>query len=169
MIFVTIGTAEPFDRLVRAADALQLEEEVVIQCGLANIHPTNARAVPFIPFDDLRDYIRRARVVVSAAGVGTVMTVLMEGKEPVVVPRLRRHHEAADDHQLVFARRIAQAGLVTLVEDENRLADVIVRKNWARKPIEAGDGQLAAEIRTYLRQRIETVADDALSLAMSER
>jgi UDP-N-acetylglucosamine transferase subunit ALG13 len=155
MIFVTIGTAEPFDRLVRAADTLQLDEEVVIQCGLARVQPTNARAVQFIPFDEFRDYIRRARVVVSAAGVGTVMTVLMEGKEPVVVPRLRRHREAADDHQLVFARQVAQAGLVTLVEDENRLAEVIVRESWSRKPIEAGDGRLAAEIRAYIQQRIE--------------
>jgi len=169
MIFVTIGTAEPFDRLVRAADALQLDEEVVIQCGLARIHPTNARAVPFLPFDELRDHIRRARVVVSAAGVGTVMTVLMEGKEPVVVPRLRRHREAADDHQLVFARHVARAGLVTLVEDESRLAEVIVRSSWERKPIKAGDGQLAAEIRAYLRQRIQPVADDSLRLAPSGR
>jgi UDP-N-acetylglucosamine transferase subunit ALG13 len=167
MIFVTIGTAEPFDRLVRAADALQLDEEVVIQCGLARIHPTKARAVQFLPFDEFCDYIRRARVVVSAAGVGTVMTVLMEGKEPVVVPRLRRHHEAADDHQLVFARHVAQVGLVTLVEDEHRLAEVIVRANWSRKPIKAGDGQLAAEIRAYLRERIETVVDDSVSLAAS--
>jgi beta-1,4-N-acetylglucosaminyltransferase len=158
MIFVTIGTAEPFDRLVRAADALRLDEEVVIQTGLGRVQLTNARAVEFIPFDEFRDCIREARVVVSAAGVGTVMTVLMEGKEPVVVPRLRRHHEAADDHQLVFARQVAQAGLVTLVEDESRLAEVVVRSNWSRKPMEAGDGRLAAEIRAYLRERIETAA-----------
>jgi hypothetical protein len=58
----------------------------------------------------------------------------------------------------VFARQVAQAGLVTLVEDESRLAEVVARSNWSRKPMEASDGRLAAEIRGYLRERIERAA-----------
>jgi UDP-N-acetylglucosamine transferase subunit ALG13 len=53
------------------------------------------------------------------------MVALANGKRPVVVPRLQRFREAVDDHQLFFARRLASAGLVTLVEDPHELASVI--------------------------------------------
>ena len=35
MIFVTIGTCEPFDRLLASLDGLDLDEEIVAQTGLS--------------------------------------------------------------------------------------------------------------------------------------
>ena len=62
-----------------------------------------ARGSTSSPFDELVEHVRRARVVVSHAGVGSVLTALANGKRPVVVPRLHRFGEAVDDHQLPFA------------------------------------------------------------------
>jgi len=153
VIFVTTGTAEPFDRLVRAADALAAHEEVVIQYGHSNLLPQRARGVAFMPFDELVELIRAARVVVSAAGVGTVMTILSCGKMPIVVPRLQQHGEAIDDHQLPFARRVAAAGLITIEEDESRLPAVVATYDVAARPTAtAGGGGLAAELRNYLEE-----------------
>jgi len=154
MILVTVGTAEPFDRLLRAVADLDGEEPIVVQYGVSTIRPERATCVSFMPFDELVALIRDARVVVTAAGVGTVMTVLAGGKRPIVVPRLKRHGEAVDDHQLAFARRVAEAGLVTIVEDESRLGAAVSDTATASAPPMLGENRLAADLRDYLLERI---------------
>jgi UDP-N-acetylglucosamine transferase subunit ALG13 len=126
MIFVTVGTNEaPFDRLVQAIDRLPADEEVVVQCGASSHQPAHAVRVDYLPFEELVDLVRRARVVITHAGAGSTMVVLANGKQPVVVPRLRRYGEAVDDHQLTFARRLAERGLVTLLEEPADLAETV--------------------------------------------
>lgn len=150
MIFVTVGTNEArFDRLLHAVDALALEEELVVQHGSSPVRPSRARCVDFLLFDDLVDHVRRARVVVAHAGVGTVLVALANGKRSIVVPRLQRHGEAVDDHQTVFAKRLHDAGLVYLVEDPYDLGEAL------RRPVEppAANGSalgLADELHAYL-------------------
>ena len=77
--------------------------------------------------------IRRARVVVTHAGVGSVMVSLANGKRPVVVPRLKSFGEAVDDHQLQLGRRFAAAGLVTLVEAPDGLGAALAPSSNRRR------------------------------------
>lgn len=117
MIVVTVGTNEaPFDRLLAAFDVDRPEEELLVQYGASSVRPRGATCVEFLSYDELVEAIRRARVVVMHAGVGSIMTALANGKRPLVVPRLRRFGEAVDDHQLSLGRRLHDGGLVTLVE-----------------------------------------------------
>ena len=117
MIFVTIGSAEPFDRLLRALEQLPGDERVIVQGGATTLRPSRFEIRDFMAFDELVAQVRAARVVVSHAGVGTILAVRACGKRPVVVPRLRRLGEAVDDHQLDFARRLADLNQVVLVEN----------------------------------------------------
>ncbi len=90
MIFVTLGTqAFQFDRLLRALDGLPGDEELVIQCGRASFRPRRAIWFDHLSYEELIDHMRRARVVVCHAGVGSVLTALELGRRPVVVPRLQ--------------------------------------------------------------------------------
>jgi UDP-N-acetylglucosamine transferase subunit ALG13 len=126
MIVVTIGTNEqPFDRLIAAVAALQVDEELVVQYGSARITSGPGRWIDFLGFDELADLMRRARVVVCHAGVGSIMLARACGQRPVVVPRRFDRDEAVDDHQVPLARRLAGSGLVTLVEDERELARAV--------------------------------------------
>lgn len=151
MIFVTVGTNEaPFDRLLRALADLRLGEPCVVQCGASAVRPLGARCVDFLPFDDVAAYVREARLVICHAGVGSVMVALMNGKRPVVVPRLRRFGEAVDDHQLAFARRFEQAGFVELVEDPAQLEFAIAGTATPVPTAARGETRLAKELRAYL-------------------
>ena len=116
MIFVTIGTSEPFDRLI-ASLPQDGREELVVQCGESSLRPAGADVHIYLSYDALTALVRRARVVVCHAGVGTILTALANGHRPIVVPRLARYGEAVDDHQVALARRLADAGLVVLAED----------------------------------------------------
>ena len=134
MIFVTVGTNEaPFDRLVSGVSGLAGREEVVVQHGASAVRPEGATCIDFLPFDELVELVRRARVVVTHAGVGSIMVALSQGKRPIVVPRLGRFGEAVDDHQVTFARRLSERGLVTVVDDPSLLPSAI---DDAHAPVE---------------------------------
>ncbi len=152
MIFVTVGTNEArFERLVEAAGRIPPGEELVIQTGHCFSAPLRARCVDFLPFEEMVDHARRARVVVSHAGVGSIMLALMAGRRPVVVPRRAALGEAVDDHQLSLARRMDAEGLVRLVEDPAELP-AAVAEDGRREPVRLGESTpLAVELRDYLR------------------
>jgi UDP-N-acetylglucosamine transferase subunit ALG13 len=155
MIFVTVGTNEArFDRLLQAVANLELDEELVIQHGHSSpLGPPQAQLVDFLAFETMVETIRRARVVVTHAGVGSVMVALANGKPPVVVPRRKSFREAVDDHQLQLGRRFARAGLVTLVETPDSLGEVVTRQQNAATLVPSSSS-LSADLRGFLEQLI---------------
>jgi UDP-N-acetylglucosamine transferase subunit ALG13 len=118
VIFVTVGNAnQPFRRLLEAVDALAGEgafgdEPVLMQTGHEGaFRARDAEEKPFLPFQDFDQCLRRASVVICHGGC-TVFQALRAGKFPVVMPRLSRHGEHVNDHQLQFVRALAEAGYV---------------------------------------------------------
>lgn len=152
MIFVTVGTNEArFDRLLRQVARLESDEPFVIQHGHSSpIGSEGADILDFLPYDRMVETIRAARAVVTHAGVGSVLVALANGKQPIVVPRLKRFGEAVDDHQLELGRRFAAAGLVTLVEDPARLQEALTFEQRHVVVEHAAAGPLAAELRDCL-------------------
>jgi len=158
MILVTVGSSEiPFDRLLEAFDVGERsDEELIVQHGPSLVRPRGASCVDFLSYDELVDAIRRARLVVTHAGVGSIMTALANGKRPVVVPRLRRFGEAVDDHQLDLGRRLDESGLVVLVENPEH---VLARLETASELAELDSGpsrRLVAELKHFIAEHRKT-------------
>ena len=64
---------------------------------------------------------------------------LQIGKTPIVVPRQHRFDEHVNDHQVEFARNVAQRmGTIIPVEDISTLGDVI--KNYEEVVTKMGHG-----------------------------
>ena len=151
MILVATGASQfPFDRLLRAIDALPMGERIVVQHGCSAVKPRRGECVDFLPMPDLTALVREARVVVTHAGVGSILLCLTNGRRPVVVPRLKRFSETVDDHQLESARRFAEAGLVTLAEDPGHLAEVVAAAAEDAVDLPQGDVPLVRELRSYV-------------------
>lgn len=151
MIFVTVGTNEaPFDRLLRTVDVVPRAEPTVVQFGSCTVRPAGAACVPYLSFEQMIDCMRRARVVVTHAGTGSVLVALEQGKRPIVVPRLRRHGEAVDDHQLRLAVELAGEGLARLVETPEQLATALAEPVASELRRPEGGGRLAGELGSYL-------------------
>jgi UDP-N-acetylglucosamine transferase subunit ALG13 len=154
MIFVTVGTNEArFDRLLRCVENLEADD-IVVQYGCSTYRPRNAECFAFFTFEELVGYMRAASVVVTHAGVGSVSVALANGRCPVVVPRLRRYGEAIDDHQLALGRRLAQSGLVTLVEEPEILGEQHI-KSAASSPEWQPGAALVTDLSDCVHQFVE--------------
>ena len=109
MIFVTCGSSHfGFDRMMDALAALP-PAELEVQHGPSQ-PPPGVVGIPFMPFDDLVARIQAADVVVSHAGVGSILCAIRAGHTPVIFPRLKRFGETVDDHQEELAEALAQQG-----------------------------------------------------------
>jgi UDP-N-acetylglucosamine--N-acetylmuramyl-(pentapeptide) pyrophosphoryl-undecaprenol N-acetylglucosamine transferase len=151
MIFVSVGTNEArFDRLVRAVEGLGAGEEMIVQHGPSPVRPAGATCVDYLSFEEMTDHLARARVAVLHAGVGSVLAALASGAKPVVVPRLQRHGEAVDDHQVGFGRRLHEEGLVVLVEDLAKLAEVVAAHDGGFEGAVGVEGRLVEELRELI-------------------
>jgi UDP-N-acetylglucosamine--N-acetylmuramyl-(pentapeptide) pyrophosphoryl-undecaprenol N-acetylglucosamine transferase len=145
VIFATVGThGQPFTRFL---DALAgLDDDVVVQYG-HNPRPAGVHeAVAFMPFDELNARMREADVVVTHAGVGSVLCARQAGHVPVVVPRLHRYGEHVDDHQLQITTEMEAAGMVVAAVDATALPGAIDAAR-TRKAALPGHGDLKQAVR----------------------
>jgi UDP-N-acetylglucosamine transferase subunit ALG13 len=151
VIFVTVGTHhQPFERLMRGLAALP-GEELVVQHGPA-VPPPGARfAAPYLSFPEMLRYFDEADRVVTHAGVGSILCATNAGHLPVVVPRLKRHDEHVDDHQVQLIRELGAAGKVLVVWDVADLADVLDQVPPRRPPRSATPGPIHDAVRAALR------------------
>lgn len=131
MIFVTVGTHEqPFNRLVKAVDDLKksgvITEEVIIQTGFSTYEPQYCEWSKLIPYQDMLKNVEDAHIVITHGGPASFIMPLQIGKVPIVVPRQKQFEEHVNDHQVEFARNVAERmGTIIPVEDIGKLGEII--------------------------------------------
>ncbi len=126
MIFVTVGTQLPFDRLIQSIDrwaGASCAGEIVAQIGPARWKPSHLQWVEFVGPGEFRRYVERADTVVSHAGMGSIITALELGKPILVMPRRADLGEHRNDHQMATARRFHEQGRIEVAFDETELLD----------------------------------------------
>ncbi len=133
MIFVTVGTHEqPFNRLVQEIDNLKrdgiITEDVIMQTGYSTYKPKYCKWDKLIPYKQMIKNVEDARIVITHGGPASFIMPLQIGKTPIVVPRQKKFDEHINDHQVEFARNVAERmGTIIPVEDITKLKDVILR------------------------------------------
>lgn len=129
MIFVTVGNMDPFDRLIRAVDQwiseCSLTEEVFAQIGNGVYQPQNCEYIPFLTPAEFKSRFANARVVVSHAGMGTIITSLEMRKPIVVMPKRASLGEQRNEHQLATVRHFRRSRQVLVADSELELGNVL--------------------------------------------
>lgn len=110
MIFVTVGSQLPFDRLVTTVDewAMQHAADVFAQIGLSSYQPKAIRFKATMNPNEYREAIVAADLVIAHAGMGTIISALELGKPLLLMPRLAAQGEHRNDHQLATIKQITQ-------------------------------------------------------------
>lgn len=118
-IFVTLGTIRPyrFDALIDAMLATGMcDGRTVWQLGTTDREKLPGTQVEYMTAGEFEATALESDVVVTHAGVGTVMDLLNMGKAPVVVPRRSSEAEHVDDHQAQITSLLSQLRLAVPVE-----------------------------------------------------
>lgn len=127
-LFVTLGTIRGyrFDSVVDAVLATGLaDERTVWQLGDTTRTDLPGRAVTHLPPDEFTRCAVDADVVVTHAGVGTLLEMLALGVYPVQAVRRAVRHEHVDDHQLQIAELVRSRDLGVPVEGPALTRDVL--------------------------------------------
>jgi UDP-N-acetylglucosamine transferase subunit ALG13 len=152
LIFVTVGTHDqPFERMLAGVEALPDLAEIVIQYGYASAPSGVARAEAFMPFGEMERCFEAADLVITHAGVGSILCARRAGHTPIVIPRYHELGEHVDDHQVELTRALAGLGEVTPVWRDEDLATVVAgagARGEARPS--GGDGALQRAVREAL-------------------
>lgn len=131
MIFVTVGTHEqPFNRLVQAIDELKrdgvITEDVIMQTGFSTYEPKYCQWDKLIPYKQMVKNVEEAHIVITHGGPASFIMPLQIGKTPIVVPRQHKFDEHVNDHQVEFAKNVAERmGTIIPVEDISELGNII--------------------------------------------
>lgn len=162
MIFVTVGTHEqPFDRLLKKVDSLKKnglrDEEVVIQTGFSNYVPENCEYEKFFGHDEMKDYVRKARIVITHGGPSSFIMPLQIGKIPIVVPRMEKYNEHVNNHQVDFVNQVADRQKnIIVVDDMNNLEDTLINYNQ----IVASMNQGISSNNEKFNERLQDIVDN---------
>ncbi|MFN3371679.1 MAG: glycosyltransferase [Sphingomonadaceae bacterium] len=137
MIFLTIGTHEPFDRLVEAMDRWAGASGVeVFAQGAGRYRPRHFELVHKLDPDSYRARVEAADFLVAHAGMGSIITALDCGKPIVVMPRRGHLNETRNDHQWATARQLASVPGILVAEDEAALPALLDRLVAGDRPAE---------------------------------
>jgi len=157
MIFLTVGTLFPFDRLVRAidkavADGL-IEEDIIAQVGNGAFKGEHIKCVDVLGKDAFDQHVRDATALISHAGMGSITMSLSHNKPLLVMPRLKRYGEHVIDHQLGTAKKFEMLGHVLAAYNEQELPEKIIElKSFVAKPRKSQPGQVAVRLRQFIEK-----------------
>lgn len=159
MIFVTVGAQMPFDRLTTTVDqwaAKRGGKDIFAQIGTTEYRPTHVEWAPFLAPTEYRRRIFDADLVITHAGMGTILTTLEFGRPILVMPRRGELRETRNDHQLGTARALAEAGLITVAWNERDLLAWLGRLDLVPTPPRIASHasiSLLTTVRDFIRPR----------------
>jgi UDP-N-acetylglucosamine transferase subunit ALG13 len=133
MILVTIGTQLPFDRLIKYVDnwAKNSSESnsIVAQVGSSDFKSDNMTILKTIEPELFEKYISQSDIIISHAGMGSILTALRVKKPIIIVPRSAAFCEHRNDHQLATARSFKDSVGVYVATTESELTELLENKD----------------------------------------
>lgn len=127
MIFLTVGTQLPFDRLVRALDdwaGARGRGDLfgqIAEPGPGGYRPRNFPFAANLPPAEFQQRCRDAALIVAHAGMGSLITAMTFGKPILVMPRRGALGEHRNDHQFATARELGSRPGVAVALDAAEL------------------------------------------------
>lgn len=137
MIFVTVGTDLPFDRMLKVIDAWARENnrrDVFAQIGEGGWEPEFIEFSHFLQPPEFKKRFNAAELIISHAGMGTILSALLYGKPILVMPKRAALGEHRNEHQVATARKMMELGNVNVAFDETELRHRLYHLNDLNQP-----------------------------------
>ena len=162
MIFLSVGTQEPFDRLVMAVDQWAAGHDLPVYGQLGamkaeSYRPRHFEWSEFLAADRYLEKLQASRLLVAHVGMGSIISALTYGRPLVMLARRASLGEHRNEHQLATAERFRGRAGLFIAADE---ADVAARIDAALAAPAGGGGlsphaapELLAAVRGFVQQR----------------
>lgn len=128
MIFVSVGTQLPFDRMIKIIDEWTSQNpsvEVIGQISTGDYYPKNFKFERYIQADRFMELYMNADIIVSHAGMGNIITALENSKPIIIFPRRFELGEHRNNHQVSTVKKFKNKDNVFIAEDQAELIDAI--------------------------------------------
>jgi UDP-N-acetylglucosamine transferase subunit ALG13 len=156
VIFVSVGTMLPFERLVRGADDWARQnplEPIFIQIGNGEYQPQHAPWTRIMPIAEYRERLETCDLFVAHAGIGSILQAVEFRKQQLLLPRHQSLGEHTTDHQLDTIERFGSLKGVRVVDQVSDLQ--FQMSEMLRHPLSA-DEPSAAHASPELLRNIST-------------
>lgn len=137
MIFLTVGTQFSFERLVKIVDEYAASNNVIVkaQVGKSDYSSKAIQSESFLSPDQMDMLFAEAEVIVSHAGMGSIINA-MRLKIPIICfPRLARFGEHRNDHQLDTLKSFDGVQGVYCARNEQELIHYLSRYKELERPL----------------------------------
>ena len=130
MIFVTLGTQDKgFSRLLDAIDKEikngNIKERVIVQAGHTEYTSKNMEILKLVPMEEFDKYIKECDILITHAGVGSIMTGITNNKKVIAAARLKEYEEHNNNHQIQIATEFSNQGYIIYLENLDDLGKVL--------------------------------------------
>ena len=132
VIFVTVGTQLGFDRLVQSVDkwaGQNPQVEVFGQVANGGYRCQHFKTEKFVKPARLVEVVQSSSLIVSHAGMGSILTALKFRKPIVIMPRISALGEHRNDHQIATAKWLSDRPGVFVASDEAALFEILDKRD----------------------------------------
>ena len=156
MIFVTLGTQDKsFSRLLDAIEKQiengNIKEKVIVQAGHTEYKSKYMEIHKLLPMNEFDNYIKKCNLLITHAGVGSIMTGLNNNKKVIVVPRLAKYKEHINDHQMQITDNFSKEGYILPLYENDDLGMVLKNiKKFKPKKFKSNTGNMIELICNYI-------------------
>lgn len=162
MIFVTVGSMFPFDRLTKATDSWAARAEVrdmLIQIGSGEYVPSHARWTRMMARREFNEAVSSCDLVVAHLGMGSIITALQAQKPILLLPRIFELGEHTSNHQLHGVDWLRNRPGIWIADDADSLHRYLDEFQAGRltrptdRPDEHASPELIAHVRDFIAGR----------------
>ncbi len=130
MILVLLGTQNnSFHRLLEEIERLLqnkvINEEVIVQAGYTKYDSKSIKILDFISNKELEELQKKADLIITHGGVGSIITSIEMGKKVIAVPRLHEYGEHVNNHQKEIVEKFHKNGNIIGIQSVGELEEAI--------------------------------------------
>lgn len=158
MILVTLGTQDKeFTRLLKAIDR-EIEkgvitDKVVVQAGCTKYESKNMEMFDLIPANEFDEYIKKADLIITHGGAGSILTAVKNNKKIIAAARLAKYKEHTNDHQRQIIEEFSKQGYILELKDFNKLGKLIQKsKSFKPKKFTSNTKNMIQLVSNYIEE-----------------
>ena len=151
MIFVTLRSQKfQFNRLLKAVDELDTDEEIFAQIGYSDYKPQNYKYKEFLDRDEFAAWEEKADIVITHGGTGAIIGAVKKGKKVIAVPRLAKYGEHVDDHQLQLIKQFDDLNLIYACMDGDLKKALEVVRNTTYNEYKSNTDRIIKSLEEFI-------------------